>query len=78
MQGRNVVRIDRLRSRPPSGDWVTIGVLTSRPQKAQVTSKASGSKSFLTWRLSDLSREGNILLMLFGAAYEQFWKVLLS
>lgn len=69
MQGRNVVRIERLKSSPPSGDWVTIGVVVSK--SAKMSSKGS---SYTIWRLSNLTREGSILLFLFGGAHHTFWK----
>ena len=69
MQGRNVVRIEKLRSGSPSGDWVTIGVVTSK-----TTKMSSQGKSYTIWRLSNLTRDGSILLFLFGGAHHAFWK----
>jgi len=69
MQHRNVVKIGRLKSGPPTGDWVTIGVVVST--SAKMSSKGA---SYTIWKVSDLTREGSILLFLFGGAHHEFWK----
>jgi len=68
MKGRNVVRIARLKTGPPTGDWVTIGVVATKASKA-----ASNGKPYCIWKLSNLDG-GEILLFLFGEAYEENWK----
>ena len=67
MRGRNVVRISRLKGGPPSGDWVTIGVVATASSK--VSSKGG---AYCIWRVTDLNGS-NILVFLFGEAYQKFW-----
>ena len=67
MAGRNVVRISRLKTGPPSGDWVTIGVVKSAAQKC-----GSNGSSYSILRLTDLNG-ADLLLFLFGSAQEKHW-----
>jgi hypothetical protein len=67
LAGRNVVRISRLKTGPPSGDWVTIGVVKSAAQKC-----GSNGASYSILLLTDL-HGADLLLFLFGTAQEKHW-----
>ena len=68
MSGRNVVRISKLKTGPPTGDWVTIGVIKSAKIKL-----ASTGSSYSIFGLTDLNG-GDLLLFLFGEAQHKHWK----
>ncbi|XP_052282669.1 protein MCM10 homolog isoform X2 [Dreissena polymorpha] len=76
MDGRHMVKISRLASKPGHTDlqkdnWVTMGVVVHKTEPRQ----SAAGKTFCIWKLSDLQHcDRTVTFFLFGNVYKDHWK----
>lgn len=72
MTGKTFLKIPQIaarRGKDDMGDFVTIGVLSSK----SATKQSAKGENYSIWSLSDLDR-GEVGLFLFGSVFTKHWK----